>query len=99
MLTSMVRMYHFVLDSNIIPTKELNHLSTRMDKVGNVVYDSVDCQFGAAETFDGPEGWVCCLIILVGSSIARIDQAITEDVGAGVGRHGFKEQMAKKRKR
>ena len=85
-------MDHFILHGNIIPTKELDNLSTRMNKVGNVIYDTIDGQFGAAETLDGAERWLGCRIIFVaGGGIARIDQAIAEYIGAGVGRHGSEE--------
>lgn len=63
MLTSMVWMDHFILHGNIIPTEELHDLSTGMDKVGNIINDSIDCHLISLEVFNRPEGGLGCRII------------------------------------
>ena len=55
MLTGVIRMDHFVLHSDIIAAKEFDHLSARVDEVGDVVNDTVDGELGSAETLDGAE--------------------------------------------
>mmetsp|Transcript_5397 Transcript_5397/g.7810 ORF Transcript_5397/g.7810 Transcript_5397/m.7810 type:complete len:235 (+) Transcript_5397:717-1421(+) len=64
-LASMVRMDHLILNSHIIPTKELDHLTTRVDKVGNIVDDSVNCNFSALEALQSANGLQCWVIVKV----------------------------------
>lgn len=56
MLRGMVRMDHLILHGDIVPPEKFHHLSSRMDKVGDVVNDPVDGDFGSLEAFDGSHG-------------------------------------------
>mmetsp|Transcript_512 Transcript_512/g.849 ORF Transcript_512/g.849 Transcript_512/m.849 type:complete len:235 (-) Transcript_512:116-820(-) len=64
-LASMVRMDHPVLHSHIISTKELDHLTTGMDKVGNVVDNSVNSNFSSLEALQCPNRLQCWVIVEV----------------------------------
>mmetsp|Transcript_31142 Transcript_31142/g.40274 ORF Transcript_31142/g.40274 Transcript_31142/m.40274 type:complete len:235 (-) Transcript_31142:87-791(-) len=64
-LTSMVRMDHPILHSHIITTKELDHLTTGMDKVGNIVNNSVNCNFSALEALHCANRLQCWVIVEV----------------------------------
>mmetsp|Transcript_18637 Transcript_18637/g.39090 ORF Transcript_18637/g.39090 Transcript_18637/m.39090 type:complete len:437 (+) Transcript_18637:467-1777(+) len=90
MLRGMVRMNHLVLHGDIIPPEKFHHLSSRMDEVGNVVNDPVDCDFGSFEAFDGSHGLGGGIGVDIsgGDRAGGAGDALAEAGDVGVGWHG-----------
>mmetsp|Transcript_11386 Transcript_11386/g.21000 ORF Transcript_11386/g.21000 Transcript_11386/m.21000 type:complete len:270 (-) Transcript_11386:132-941(-) len=91
MLPGMIRMDHLILHRHIIPTKESDHLSSRMVKVGNVIDDSVNSHFSPLESLERAEGGLGRGIIGIDEIRGGVDlggNAVAEDAGVGVWRHG-----------
>jgi hypothetical protein len=89
MLVCMIGMDHLILHSNIISTKEFDHLTTRMDKVGNVVNNSVDGDFSALEALHCANGLQCWVIVdILGRDGGFGGHAVAAAGDVGVWWHG-----------
>ena len=86
MFPRMIRMNHIILNSNIIPTKELDNLSSRMDKVSNVINCAVDDDLVALERFEGSDG-LGGGVVVVGRGTCFGGDAVADAGDIGVGGH------------
>lgn len=91
-------MNHFVLNSDIVATKEQDLLSTRMIKVGNIINASINAHFRSLERFDGYETLFRC----IGIFLFFRQLSLAESQLVCIGRHGSttsipnNEQLTKK---
>mmetsp|Transcript_15092 Transcript_15092/g.42571 ORF Transcript_15092/g.42571 Transcript_15092/m.42571 type:complete len:393 (+) Transcript_15092:271-1449(+) len=65
MLGRMIRMNHFVLHGHIIPTKHVDGIATRMLKIGQIIYDTINANFIIFECSGSSPRRRCHIVVVV----------------------------------